>query len=1263
MKFFSIIFMLLAMSTAVTFAQKPNIIPPSPSAASFSKYGDIPVNLSTGSVNITVPIYTAKEGNLTWPVAFNYNYTGYRPTDESSWIGRGWSLPIGVITRTVHGGRDEGGSGYDGYMATAATVKTAVENRENGLLVDYNFLMQIANGVKDGEPDIFNFSFGGNNGKFFFGADGKIYNTSGKALDIKYEISMPLDPGFGHQFVGNTFTKWTIRTEDGTKYVFKNAEYRWTLKEGDAFDKFSKAISAWYLSEIVGTNGESIKFFYTVPTDAYKRIQASFSQRKVLQLPNIGSPPNWFLNEGSNATIKNYSEEIALTKIQGSNWELQFASTQLSKMISGETTYYQKLNQIVLRDISNPANPVQLKTFDFTYDPSDVEKLIRFQEKNGSTQIKPYVFDYHLTSDIGLTRSIDNWGYYNGVENGTNLIAEFGADRQAYLTGTLMGALNTLTYPTGGYSVFDWELNQVSYVQSLEYTTTKVSYDYYGFVWKKTANGLSLIQSQPFTLPETRSYESTYSFDYIPQGPPCKPLTATGSLDAGSYTAANFTPHPCIIAEMPVGGEIDIHIKIKKIVTLKKGDIGGLRIKKVTNYRGPGAFAYEKQYLYDNFADATRSSGSLADSINTYGLLKKVFVDNSACRAAVWKSEPLNTLSLTPILYFNVEERMQDSRQLIDFTSFNTYTDYYGIMMAGGGSRMFGPIASYEFICGLPSVTTNYRTNLSNKAFESIKTYSSYDEVVMNAAPAVYVEHVASYNGPGGIYGNPDNKEYYVKGYKAIAGWVRTKSEIEKDYGANASSSPVTVTTNYEYSNTDHRQLTKQRTTQSDETIEEITFKYPWDFKNTVNKAAFIQPMIDSNMVAYPIERVTSLEKAPNDRKVISATVTTYKSFTGNPRKASLILPYKIFDFKGLNGSIGANFQYYSGTSDETASTSYRENTKYTHYDIQGNPLSLLFKGADKLSYLWSHKGEKPVAEIQNADNAAVLAALGGTSFTQMAAMTDTEAIKTKLDAVRVALPGALVSSYVYHPLMGVVRTIDPAARNLVYEYDPLFRLKAIKDNGGNTRSSYCYNYAGQVIACDLIAASGAVAPPSLSLIGGENALPVTLVSFNAVKEDRIALLLWNTSEETNSERFDIEHSTDGRNWLRIGSVDAQGESSRMNYYSFRDGNPSQGENLYRLKMVDSDGSYGYSKVENLNFEGETLLFPNPLLAGQRLNLEASQLKGISHLKIYDVQGKLVHKIEKPGPQIDLDHLSAGTYIIQLTGNNGSVSTHRIAKH
>lgn len=145
-------------------------------------------------------------------------------------------------------------------------------------------------------------------------------------------------------------------------------------------------------------------------------------------------------------------------------------------------------------------------------------------------------------------------------------------------------------------------------------------------------------------------------------------------------------------------------------------------------------------------------------------------------------------------------------------------------------------------------------------------------------------------------------------------------------------------------------------------------------------------------------------------------------------------------------------------------------------------------------------------------------------------------AIKTKLDAVRASLPDAMVTTYQYAPLVGVTTMTDPAGKSLVYEYDALQRLYRIKDNTGNVRASYCYNYAGQVMSCDAVAVSGWVNPAQLFLLAAiattDPPLPVTLVNFNAIKQEHTALLTWNTTEEINSERFDVQRSLTGKTGL-----------------------------------------------------------------------------------------------------------------------------------
>ncbi|WP_143828706.1 hypothetical protein [Dyadobacter fermentans] len=87
-------------------------------------------------------------------------------------------------------------------------------------------------------------------------------------------------------------------------------------------------------------------------------------------------------------------------------------------------------------------------------------------------------------------------------------------------------------------------------------------------------------------------------------------------------------------------------------------------------------------------------------------------------------------------------------------------------------------------------------------------------------------------------------------------------------------------------------------------------------------------------------------------------------------------------------------------------------------------------------------------------------------------------------------------------------------------------------------------------------------------------ALPVELVSFQAVKEGAVVQLHWETASEVNSETFVIMRSADGKKWSEIGSVAAAQTSNSHLQYKFTDAAPLAGENLYKLKMIDADGTF-----------------------------------------------------------------------------------------
>lgn len=178
-----------------------------------------------------------------------------------------------------------------------------------------------------------------------------------------------------------------------------------------------------------------------------------------------------------------------------------------------------------------------------------------------------------------------------------------------------------------------------------------------------------------------------------------------------------------------------------------------------------------------------------------------------------------------------------------------------------------------------------------------------------------------------------------------------------------------------------------------------------------------------------------------------------------------------------------------------------------------------------------------------------------------------------------------------------------------------------------------------------------------------ENALPVTLVSFKAISEGETASLSWATSEETNSDRFDIERSQNGKNWVKIGSVASNQESVVTRYYSFTDATPLRGDNLYRLKMVDLDETFSYSRIERLNFKATALVYPNPVNSSENLTFNVGDWSKVKNVKVVAASGKVVFEASNAiSSGISARNLVAGAYVVQVTHIDGTVSSQRFVR-
>ncbi len=173
--------------------------------------------------------------------------------------------------------------------------------------------------------------------------------------------------------------------------------------------------------------------------------------------------------------------------------------------------------------------------------------------------------------------------------------------------------------------------------------------------------------------------------------------------------------------------------------------------------------------------------------------------------------------------------------------------------------------------------------------------------------------------------------------------------------------------------------------------------------------------------------------------------------------------------------------------------------------------------------------------------------------------------------------------------------------------------------------------------------------------------LPVELANFSLTKKDTKAHLSWRTLSEANSDFFQIEHSSNGFDFSVIGEMEAAGFSTRSIDYHFMHENPAAGINYYRLKQLDFDGTYTYSRTLSVKFDEKPVFsfYPNPVRNRMQIELP-EELQEVSTLQVFDLLGKMMLEYDMPPGEsnhiLDTGNLPPGHYFIKMQNGRRSTS-------
>ncbi|MES2654390.1 MAG: T9SS type A sorting domain-containing protein [Bacteroidota bacterium] len=184
-----------------------------------------------------------------------------------------------------------------------------------------------------------------------------------------------------------------------------------------------------------------------------------------------------------------------------------------------------------------------------------------------------------------------------------------------------------------------------------------------------------------------------------------------------------------------------------------------------------------------------------------------------------------------------------------------------------------------------------------------------------------------------------------------------------------------------------------------------------------------------------------------------------------------------------------------------------------------------------------------------------------------------------------------------------------------------------------------------------------------------QNPLPVKYISFTGVSINNSSVLNWITASETNNKEFEIERSFDGAKFEMIGKVKGNGNISTTSNYTFIDALNNANKPLtifYRLKQVDFDGQFNYSKTIQITNDTKFVveLSPNPV--NDKLNI-VTNANTTQFIEILDINGKVYVSQEinaaasVNGVEINTSFLNRGIYLVKLTNQN-EVYTKKIIK-
>jgi YD repeat-containing protein len=920
-----LIVVLLFFTTLGVFGQSspnlPIVIPPTPQAAAYARYGEIPVGHTTGVPQIDIPIYTLSTGKIDIPISISYHAAGFKVDDISSPVGLGWVLNAGgVITRSIDGLADYEENTLDIPLKSKEAVDSAkvgtklltfagyagisninLSNYSNWESWDAHFLQQ--HHYSDTQSDRY------------------YYNFLDKSGTARYDVyteelkTIPYDP-LKLNRISNS--KYEVTDTKGIKYEFAET------------DTTSGQVTGWYLTKIIypGMEADPVIFTYKRGTPYWDyhatQISNSLYHSIIPAAGDVSGLPESRSNNYIQSNGMDYQSPL-LTTITWRNVSISFDYAVDRLDHSGTNSSAKKMDRLTGIVIKHGTNIIKQVSIDNNHYFGDDYKNYRMKLesikfKGNSNQIEEeYSFGYNNATGLpkykkyDLNCHEDYWGYWNGTSSTNdayfstdiaNRLTSSGheinsqqskwyvwhTDRNPNENSTKSCILKEIIYPSKGKTEFEYELNSVSGAyQSPIANNGKVG----GLRLKKRIN-----YSNGTTISDIKEYEySGYATAPIDItmfiGPTHYIHTYTVTPNIGG-TATYFAEYSGVnyysSSQLPLSGSSSSPV-FYNFVKEYNGD-------KNNHLLGRTEYNYTESKLY--------TSNCSGDQPNPSACIESTDFDNGLSKGLLTSRTEFNSTG-------DIVKMFENNYLHYSFSPFHT-----GVKIT----------RACEYPTGFQSVLDHYQSIAANGA---------------DSRPWVYQQKYLDYLYSISTLGYQDC--YILSG------------AIETEY---QNGQPTVVqTTEYGYDMKDGKPITltpssvSHKNSRNEVYKKSILFPYHDNYKDTVP----YNTMIVKNMLEYAVEEKT--EKGTN--QFVGNTRTSYEQVSGT----NLILP-KILSAK------------------YTANGAFEPRITYNKYDSKGNPLYISKDDTEKVVYIWGYNGQYPIAEISGTSYEDVVQKVGASTLERL---------------------------------------------------------------------------------------------------------------------------------------------------------------------------------------------------------------------------------------------------------------------------------------